>query len=218
MLISHSKNFIFVHNYKVAGTSIRYALDKYADRSFIRASIKSKLNHLVGKYPNIYSENFNLHSKALELKDELPEEIFSSYFKFGFVRNPWDWEVSLYTYMKKKKDHRQRDVALGFKDFDEYIDWRVNEDLHFQKDFFYDKQGNKLVDYIGKFETIREDFGHICKKIGIEGIELPHTNQSKKQSYLTYYSEKTLDIVYEALKPDIELFGYEKPKLPVENP
>ncbi len=213
MLISHSKKFIFIHNYKVAGTSVRKALDKYADRSFLRSSITSKFNVLLGKYPNIYSDKYGVHPTSIEVQSFLPTNIFDSYYKLGFVRNPWDWEVSLYIYMLKKTTHPQHELIKKMKSFEEYIDWRINEDLHFQKEFFYDVEGKRLVDFIGKFEDLNEDFDKICVKLNITDIKLPHVNKSQTKKYLKYYTPSTIDLVFEALKPDIELFGYEKPIL-----
>ena len=48
--------------------------------------------------------------------------------------------------MLKDKNHHQHKLIKGFKDFDEYIDWRVNKDLHLQKDFFYDILDSLVID------------------------------------------------------------------------
>ena len=63
--------------------------------------------------------------------------------------------------------------------------------------FFYDDAGNLLVDYIGRYESINEDFSNICEKIGIN-VELPVRNSSKRKAdYRTYYNEETVDLVKE---------------------
>jgi hypothetical protein len=95
------------------------------------------------------------------------------------------------------------------KNFDEYIRWRINKDLHLQKEFFYDGNGNCIVDFIGKLENLDQDFKKICNKIGIEA-ELPHKNKSKrKRDYRKYYTEETKKLVEKAFREDIELFYYE---------
>jgi len=110
MIISHSKKFIFVHNYKVAGTSITDSLLKYSNPSFLGSSFADKIAIMLGRYPRIYANQFEGHVKAPELKRKLPKIIFDSYYKFGFVRNPWDWQVSLYTYMLKDETHHQHQL------------------------------------------------------------------------------------------------------------
>lgn len=138
MIISHQKKIIFIHNYKVAGTSLRKSLSHFNNKNFRSSKRIDKLKFILGLYPKIYTSEFPRHIKAIELKKQLPAKVFNNYFKFGFVRNPWDWQVSLYTYMLKKEDHHQHDLIKSMKNFGEYIDWRVHNDLHLQKDFFYE--------------------------------------------------------------------------------
>ncbi len=104
MIISHAKKFIFIHNYKVAGTSIHNALNKYNNPSFWGSTLVDKIRLLTKRHPAIYTKEFEWHISAKELKYKLPANIYDSYFKFGFVRNPWDWQVSLYTYMLKNEN------------------------------------------------------------------------------------------------------------------
>jgi hypothetical protein len=212
MIISHSKKFIFVHNYKVAGTSVQGALKKYGNQSFLRSGIPDMIMLTLGKYPKIFSSQFDGHITAVELKQKLPKEVFDNYYKFGFVRNPWDWQVSLYTFMLGLESHHQHQLVKSLKDFDEYIEWRVDKDLHLQKDFFYESD-TCLVDFIGKMESLNDDFGVVLNKIGVEST-LPHLNKSRKDGgFMKYYSQKSIDIVSEAFRADIELFGYETPVL-----
>src|SRR4051794_37346885 len=110
MLLSYEHRFIFIHVYKVAGTSVVAALEPFAHRPeklFVNRLL-SKFNHLLGTHltwPHHKLKIFNDHVKALDLKRALPAAIFDNYFKFAFVRNPWDWQVSLYHYMKQESKH-----------------------------------------------------------------------------------------------------------------
>ncbi len=80
--------------------------------------------------------------------------------------------------------------------FDEYIDWRINKDFHLQKEFFYDKDDNLLMDFIGKFENLSDDFNTICEKIGVRA-SLPHLKRSnEKENLVKYYGEKTVNVAY----------------------
>lgn len=107
---------------------------------------------------------------------------FDSYFSFAFVRNPWDWQVSLYTFMLKNKNHYQHNLAKSFSGFTEYIEWRCREDVRFQRDFVFSKDGKQLVNFIGRFENLEKDFNYICSQIGISVI-LPKFNQSGHRPY-----------------------------------
>lgn len=210
MIISHQKKFIFIHNYKVAGTSIKNSLKRYNNKSFLRSTNSDKVRFIFGLYPRIYSSSFPGHMKAIELKKELPPKIFDDYFKFGFVRNPWDWQVSLYTYMLKLESHHQHELIKSMKSFDEYIDWRVHNDLHLQKEFFY-ADDECLMDYVGKMENLESDFTAVCEKVNIVA-ELPHLNASRKDDYLKYYSKESFTMVSQAFEDDIKLFEYATPE------
>ncbi len=202
MVISHGQKFIFVHNYKVAGTSVREALQVYTipPKESYANWIGQKL-HLLPQ-----SSDFPDHISSSQLKARLAPKYFDNYFKFSFVRNPWDWQVSLYHFARQYEQHHQRELTLKMS-FEEYIHWRVTEDKHLQKEFMYDAQGNCLVDYIGKMENIDEDFKQITQRIGINAT-LPHSNKSKHKPYQDYYNDETRNLVAEHFKEDIELFGY----------
>ena len=91
--------------------------------------------------------------------------------------------------------------------FDDYIRWRVEEDRHLQGSFIFDRKGHQLVDFVGKFENLAEDFGHVCRQIGVDA-SLPHENASKHDTWRSYYNDHTAGLIAEAYKEDIEAFGY----------
>ena len=212
-VISHSKKLIFIHNYKVAGTSIEYALRRYDNKTFWRSGLKDQFSFLTNAYPPVYSSEFSPHITAADLKKGLPDELFSKYFKFGFVRDPWDWQVSMYSYILKTKEHHQHELLKSMKSFDEFIEWRINEDFHLQKEFFYDEDNRCLMDYIGKFETIGSSIQKLFDMFCLD-TNLLHLNQSRDNfDYLHFYSQRSIDMVAEAYRDDLLTFGYSKPKL-----
>lgn len=201
MLVSHSHKFIFLHNPKVAGSSIRNVLSKYAeqpsqhliDRLLIKLGLKER---------PLYSH----HLRARIVKERLPQHIYDEYFKFAFVRNPWDLQVSLYYYMLKSGLPEHQHVRQ-MKSFEQYLEWRVQHRLRLQKDFITDEDGKVIVDFIGKFENLEEDFNFVCKTLDIDE-SLPHLNKSKHFSYQQHYNDYTRQLVEEHFKQDIDFFGY----------
>ncbi len=203
MLISDSHEFIFVHNYKVAGSSIKNALRPYAQTAFERLGwVQRQLARLRLRS----TPHYPAHLTAREIRSDHPDE-WRRYFTFGLVRNPWAWQVSLYFFMLETEDHHQHALISSMNGFDEYIHWRVNEDKHLQSEFFCDSEGNVVVDYIGRLESIREDFQTICEQIRVE-TSLPHKNSSSHRDYQTYYTDDTRQLVQEHFEEDIERFGY----------
>jgi len=206
MIISHSRKFLFVHNYKVAGTSLRNALAPWSSKK----SSKSRLLAKFDRRFRFHSKSFPQHSKASLMKKELPEKLFVRYYKFGFVRNPYDWQLSLYHYMLKKKTHRQHELAKSFRSFTEYLYWRVENEPFLQKSFFFDPQGNNLMNFIGRYERLNADFEKITAKIGVSA-ELPMLNASRDgRSYLDQYTPTTEKMIYDCFKEDFDTFGYER--------
>ena len=209
MILSHKKKFIYIHVYKVAGTSIRTVLQEYGDRSLTDFPLIENVKFYLGKKYTSFSRWAIDHINARELKMHLSNDIFNSYFKFAFVRNPWDWQVSLYHYMLQYKVHPQHELISKMKSFDEYIEWRINHDMEFQKEFIYDENGYKLVDLVGKFENLQEDFNNICSQITISQAKLPVANKSKHAFYKDYYNKHTRDLIGKAFKTDIDTFDYD---------
>jgi hypothetical protein len=203
MLISYSKKFIFVHIYKVAGSSIRAALNKYQYPPH-----ENYFYHLLKRVKWLPSDQtLHSHSKARDIKKAVPERYFNSSFKFAFVRNPWDWQVSLYFYALQDEQHPQHQLTKNFSGFEEYLEWRVSEDLHLQKEFVTDEKDRLLVNFVGKIENLEDDFNYVCKQLGVEE-SLPHKNVSQHEHYKNYYNEKTRKLVAQHFKKDIELFDY----------
>lgn len=216
MLVSLEKKFIFIHVYKVAGTSIKKALEPYCytPQKIWYNKILSKASRSLYNKPLIFDpkgigeyiiQNSG-HVKAQEAKDALPE-LWENSFTFAFVRNPWDWQVSLYNYMKKEKNHFQHQLAYSFQDFKDYLNWRVNNEIRFQTDFLLDQSGNLIVDFIGRLETINDDFSFICNKLGLSA-SLPKVNVSNILPYQEFYDSEDRELVAKVFAKDINLLGY----------
>lgn len=93
--------------------------------------------------------------------------------------------------------------------FDAYIHWSASHQRSCQKQYFFSPSGEMLVDFIGKFENIENDFNMVCKNLGIE-VELPHINFSKRnKKYRDYYTKETRKLVEAHYNQDIIQFKYE---------
>ena len=206
MLISHSKKFIFIHNYKVAGTSIRQSLLDSGDFNWKSKNPIKLLSYATGRYPMFFSNSLPAHSSAYEIKKHLGKW-YSRYYSFAFVRNPWDWQVSLYKFMLRDKSHHQHELIAGMNSFDDYI-LKVQNEQWFQKDFICDNDANVIVDFIRRLENLQSDYNKICDIIGIKRREIPHLNKSKSQSYREYYFPFSRNLIAKHFKKDIDFFGY----------
>jgi hypothetical protein len=206
MLISRKNKFIFIHIYKNAGTSITKALQPFT---------VSKLQYItelslkrVGLITSLSWQPYAGHISASNIIKQIGKEEFEEYFSFAIVRNPWDWQVSLYKYMLKNKKHHQHQYILSLKDFDEYIKWRCKNEIRLQKKFICDRHDNILVDFVGRFENLENDFQYICSSIGVS-TRLPKLNVSNKKNYRKFYTKELKELVRVAFQADIDYFGYD---------
>lgn len=205
MLINEKHNYIYVHVYKVAGQSVKLALRR--EQFKWMPLVRDHFSRLI-ELPQAYSfRSLEAHSTAKEIRDYLGPEKWDSMYSFSFVRNPWDWQVSLYHFIQTNKFNSQRGMVSSMS-FDDYIKWRVEEDLHLQSSFIFDRHGTQLVDFVGRFENLSEDFATVCNKIGVNA-SLGHENASKHDGYKKYYNDTTAGLIADAFKEDIEAFGYE---------
>lgn len=187
MVGSHKNKFIYFHLYKTGGTSIRNIVEKYSD---FRG----------GK-----------HDRPAKIIKEYGKKTYDDYYTIAFVRNPFDWQVSLYFFMLKDGSHPQHNLMKSFKTFEEYIEWRVSgKDLITQYEFLSEGSSNDsplTIDYIGKFEKINESVEYIKNKFNMSG-NLPHLNKINHSPFMEYYNEKTQKMMREAFKIDFETFNY----------
>jgi hypothetical protein len=206
MLISRKHNFIFIHIYKNAGTSITTALKPFATSKWKRVAsrVLTKINISTPFNP----QPFPQFIKASEIIDAIGREKFDSFFSFAVVRNPWDWQVSAYKYMLNNTVHYQHDLVKAHNNFEEYIRWRCEKEVRLQKDFIYSEDGELLVDFVGRFENLDADFEKICLCIGIS-TSLPKLNISNTKPYQQFYTNETKELLRQAFDADIALFGYD---------
>lgn len=207
MLISRKHKFIFVHVYKNAGTSVKKALMPYAANQVQALTSRFLQRYNLPTIRGLDPRPYPSHIKASDLVTEMGRDVFDSYFSFAIVRNPWDWQVSLYKYMLKHEHLPQHKIVKDLAGFDDYIKWRCAKEARFQKDFICSKNNIVLVDFVARFERLDADFKSICSHIGISA-SLPKLNVSNTIPYQEFYNEDTRSLVAKTFASDIELFEY----------
>jgi len=210
MILSYSSGFLFVHIEKAAGSSIQQALLPVANvapnsRLRRRLALLGPLNRIGGLYRAL---QFGEHSTADEVKRCLPTGAYNALFKFAFVRNPWDRLVSRYAHLLRSKDRRRHEFISGLEKFEDFLQWEIRRDSANQYPYVTDAQGNQIVDFIGHYETLAEDFAKVCARLKFQ-VELPHANVSDHRDYRTYYTPETREFVAKQFRRDIEMFGYD---------
>jgi chondroitin 4-sulfotransferase 11 len=146
----------------------------------------------------------------------LAEGRYDGYFKFAFVRNPWDRLVSCWSQKAIREGPIARRLSRrgtqDFRAFAEMVcatpDERANPHFRSQHVGLLSENGERLPDFLGRFETLEEDFALVASKIGVE-TELPHlTPSGQTHPYRDLYDEELAERVGRRFRRDVELFGY----------
>ena len=200
MIISKQKGFIFFAAGKTGTTSIENVLRKYEDYQISLSSTDKRL--------------YDKHIPPYFAKQKIDQELWNNSYKFCFVRNPWDWCVSRWKFNIRKWNLPVEDkitveiidkiMEINSPSF-RGISW-LNSVYQFGR--MSNPDGELLVDYVGKYEKLQEDFDEVCKAIDLPITNLPHVNQSAHARYTEYFTPQTQQYIYEKYKKDINYFGY----------
>ena len=209
MLLSTERRFIFVHIPKTAGQSISRALLPWAVTPE-RTRFRRLLSHL----PVRESEDMAFlrpHGTARWFKRKLAPETFDNYFKFAVVRNPFDYLVSYYHYLRSNETSRRHADATewSFAEFLAYMQRKNRVKSVNQLRWLTDIRGRMLVNDLIRFESLEEDFSRIVERVGLGGkVELPHINQTDRTDYRDYYGTRERALAEEIFGRDLETLNY----------
>jgi hypothetical protein len=216
MLLSPGHGFLFVHIAKTGGTSVRAALARqcWRDPWYWPMFLCARFSHLSG---HRLALKLPRHAKIIAAKELLPHEVFAGLFKFAFVRNPWDLQVSSYHHIRRERPH----YLGGHENFTEFLRWKLDPERPYQyhldtsierqSDYLIDLAGKPCVDFIGRYEQLNEDFTRICRHLGLNPPALPHRRRApdREADYRRYYTDETAAWIARHFARDLAWFGYD---------
>lgn len=162
------------------------------------------------------------HAPAAEIRRRIGPEAWNKLFSFGFVRNPFDRLVSAYFHfvqkpLKENEHPFQQDTYRSIKklhggviasglDTKEAFRFFAHDILPARRDFvnhfrpqtyfLCGQEGDTLVNYVGRFESLQSDFNEVCKRLGRDASsELPRGNSTVHQHWGEYYDSVTAGLV-----------------------
>ncbi len=228
MIISHKHKFIFLKTNKTAGTSIEIALSKICGEHDIITPIspvdEEKRSSPEYRGPQNYKAplseysikdwgklvlkgtvklKYYNHINAAEIKAGIGDEIWNSYYKFCFERNPWDRVISHY-YWHYKTEPRPS--------ISEYLESARPAKIKDRGFGVYTINGEVAVDKVYKFEQLADSLEDIRQRLNIsEELNLPTTkagSRKDKRSYKEILSDQERDKVAQIFSDEIKLFDY----------
>jgi hypothetical protein len=206
MIVSHSHRYIFAAIPKTGTHSVRQALREHMDDSDIEQ---------VGLFVNKRFPFAELaatghgHLGLAQVRPFLGETVFDRYFKFAFVRNPFDRFVSYCAFMTRATDAFERAPKMVMRHI--LHELRPMQHILFQPQHtvLVDGGGQLLSDYVGRVEEMQASYDAICERIGIPTRTLEQVNSTRRGDYRQYYDQDLIDGVADLYRRDLDLFGYE---------
>lgn len=181
-------------------------------KQLLRAKYRGE--NVIGKLNVIHKKRYSFfvnptHPTAEEVKS-YNSSAWNNYFKFCFIRNPYEKEVSDYLWRKKLKNCEisftefLRRKALHQPDPEGIVPYPPTNRPIFMID------GKVVVDYIGRYENIEEDLKEVCKRINIpfHKDKLPSAKKIKDYNYRDYYTAEDKKLVESLYKFELDRFGY----------
>jgi hypothetical protein len=181
-MISDTFRCIFVHVPKTGGQSIEKAFLQLHQLTWqTRAELLLRPNPDPSRGPQQLA-----HLTAAEYLSHryIDRETFENYFKFAFVRNPWERLLSEYRYRHPRHDMSfRRFVDERFASLDDYSD--ASRHVMPQSKFLTDASGRRIVDFVGRFENLASDFAKVAGRLGLGTAALGHHNRSTHETFST---------------------------------
>lgn len=199
MIIDQDKKYIFIAVPKTASTTIHKVL-----------------NHLKKSNDELLQEKYHFPISYIESQITNSDD----YFKFGFTRNPWDRFYSSWLEFTTRKDHLETwssDLINEFKTFEEFVlnfsSTKWAEEIHFRPAYWYLNSKKIKIDYVGRYENLKNDLKYICNKLKILDInfeKLPKMRKTERiDNYQIYYNnQKMIDSIADYYSEDIKKYGY----------
>lgn len=148
-------------------------------------------------------------SPYINKKMGMTPQKWDNYYKFCFIRNPYDKIVSAWYHVNR--------FNIPFPNFLNLKD--VCNDVEYMHMFMpqvrniINEKGQININFIGHFENLEHDFQLVLKNIGVKNIIHESEKKMNKRNhshYSEYYDQETLDKVNILLKEDFDNLDYIK--------
>jgi len=223
MLISHRKKFIYTKTVKTAGTSVEVFFERYCMKDGFYSQAHARDEYIGGSGIIGYRGNdpgnaeWKSHMPAGAIKEKIGENIWSRYFKFCVVRNPFDKMVSWFHFVKNTSLLKANSPGLenGENEVERFRNWVKNGGKCIDRDKYL-INGEICIDYFVFFEDLEKGIKEVCERLSIpfEPWKIPKLkfgNRINDLSLKDYYDSETVKIVSRIYDFEISKFGYEPP-------
>ena len=205
---NRGKKLLFIHTPKCGGVFVGTALGRRYRHS------------LSVSHPALQG-----HLTWVEYRDALKSIGYDigDFIQFTVIRDPWQWHLSWYNYIRKDKDGLRSGMPdehrlLQTMSFIDYLRWLEDPMITGKPNQYYlkqisdwiiDEDGTVRIDDVVRQERLVEDLTSFGKKHGIL-LKIPkkRLNQSFEGDYRSAYCPEGVDIVARRHARDLAMFNY----------
>jgi hypothetical protein len=232
MIVCHKYKFIFIKTRKTAGTSVEIALSQFCGKDDIITTLAKEDEQMRIELGYRGPQNFRVpfkhhkltaytltdwvkvllkqrpnphirrHADATFARSYLGEEVWNTYFKFSFERNPFDKAISRYYFQTRDLESRP--------EINSYI--QSNTEIMLSTWNKYTINDQIVMDFIGRYERLTDDLVEIAQKIGLPELVLPKAKgnfRENRQHYSEVINATTRNHIEKMCSREIEAFGYQ---------
>lgn len=198
MPINKQHKLLFIHIPKNGGTSIENFFNMMGNDSFYGGNSITESGVL-------YSPQ---HLTPNLLQKYLGKNIYDTYFKFSFVRNPYDRVKSEFFWRQRIGEiNTDTDFKKWIFNFYSKID---NDHKLPQYRYIFNDNGDKVVDFMGRVENMDIDFTKLLDIINYPKKETLLKENKNKNKNIVVFDQEIKEKIIEIYKEDFKLFGYDK--------
>ena len=205
MIISHLHKFAFVAIPKTGTHAIRRAIRPHLGKyDWEHCRLFEKKDFPIATLAQVPHGHFTV----MEIEPYFPKGTWETYFKFCFVRNPYDRFISFCNFYypnEMQRDPKGTMFAL-FHNKKDVLDNHIL--LKPQYQFIYDQEMQLKADFIGKVEQFEKDFELLCNQLRIPFNKLNKANSSTGQKKVI--NTEIANYIYAHYEQDFDLFKYPK--------
>ena len=202
MIVSHRHRFIFLAVPRTATHAVRAALapvlgEEDWQQEALFSGARSPLPPL--------ARIGHGHVSAREAEAHLPASVWRGYFKFAFVRDPYDRFVSVCAMLNKRHGAWAGRETAFMKQALAAPRFRARVLACPQSQLL---EAEASVDFVGRFEALQHAFDEVCQRVGIAAAPLPQVNQASHRPCHAYYDDALVEAVTRFYQDDFTAFGY----------
>ena len=226
MIVSHKYKFIFLKTRKTAGTSLEIGLSRFCGSGDIITPITKEDELLRMQMGNPGPQNYTVpfkryrmgdwkklvfrrrrlyffnHMRAVGVRRYLGPDVWNTYFKFSFERNPFDRAVSLYHWKTRKESQPPvMEDYLASVSANVLSNWQV-----------YTIADEIAVDFLGRYEYLNDDIAEIERRIGLpEKVVLPRAKgdcRKDRRHYSVVLNDRARAHIERTCHHELTTLGY----------